>query len=453
MSHADYAFIPDHKGLDGDAPMPPRSLLYALEPIGVGTSESEGLISYVIRLANEYAVNPHRLISEAFCIAKPELAELKRKGTFFVSNARSVNGLHQYSAAFVEVVEALCQVDSAKFLTLLPLKGLFPANGQLLALSPRWCPACYADMMIAHRRLYQPLAWSFDMYGVCTKHGTAMVDRCPTCGKAQHVFPRSPMIGFCCHCSAWLGKRTETEERPDQPFQRWVAEAIETIVAALPRLERLATRHRFVRQLDRATQQYTRGSRRRFCQEIGIHPDTFQGILGGGQRPTFSTWLTIAYGLKTDPVGFLEAHYARWTPHDPLRTIPAPLEHRNAPMAITPTTIEAIADKLAQVAETGNPPVSVLKLASELGVTRSLLKHRWPDLCHKISNNYRAALSEQAQKRISEKRRLVLDTMERLIASGICPTHSLVQSELADQKVTFADAAMRDAFRRGMMGR
>lgn len=453
MARADYLFIPDHKGLDGDTPMPARSLLYSLEPIGVGTTASEGMISYVLRLAEGYSVSPRRLIRKVFSLVQPGLSKGWNSGVFFEVHARSINGLHEFSTEFVDIVETLCRIDSARYLTLLPLTALLPFNSPLLALSPRWCPECYTEMMNAHRPLYQPLTWSIALYGICAKHESTMVDQCPACGRPQQVIPRSPLIGYCCHCGAWLGKRTETQERPDQPFQKWVAEAIEAIVAALPRLDRLATRHRFARQLNRATKQYTRGSRRRFCQEIGIHPDTFQGILGGVQRPTFATWLAIAYGLKTDPVHFLETQYAQWIPHDPLRKIPAPLEHRNAPMTLAPTEIEKIAGKLAEIADTGNPPISVLKLASELGVTRSLLTHRWPDLCHRISNNYRAALSEQAQKRISEKRRLVFDMVERLIASGICPTHSLVVSELADQKITFADAAMRDAFRKGMMGR
>ena len=58
------------------APMPPRSRLYSLEPIGIGTPQTESLTSYISRLAAAHSVRVRDLVvDELFAhIKRPHLA-------------------------------------------------------------------------------------------------------------------------------------------------------------------------------------------------------------------------------------------------------------------------------------------------------------------------------------------------------------------------------------------
>ena len=42
--------------------MPPRSILYSIPPIGIGTGDVEGLTSYICRLAEAHCVSPTNLL-------------------------------------------------------------------------------------------------------------------------------------------------------------------------------------------------------------------------------------------------------------------------------------------------------------------------------------------------------------------------------------------------------
>ena len=53
--------IRQHRGM---IEMPPRSKLYCLAPLGMGTVETESLTSYIQRLAWAYRVNPRVLVAE-----------------------------------------------------------------------------------------------------------------------------------------------------------------------------------------------------------------------------------------------------------------------------------------------------------------------------------------------------------------------------------------------------
>ena len=104
MAASDLFFTPDYPGFADGRALPPRSRLFALEPIGVGTPMAEGLLSYVIRLAGAHSVGPRRLIRDELMQACPELAKYRRAGPFFKSTTRSANGLYRFGEYFVEAV-------------------------------------------------------------------------------------------------------------------------------------------------------------------------------------------------------------------------------------------------------------------------------------------------------------------------------------------------------------
>lgn len=325
MAASDLSFVPSFPGLDEASELPPRSALFALEPIGIGTSAAEGLISYIVRLAEAYSVGPRRLIRDEFSKVCPDIGKF-RHGPFFERDARTVNGLHRYSRWFAETIKDLCMRPDARYLTLLPLAGLLPHNGAgLIASRPRWCPACYSGMLDSPDGLHQPLVWSFDLYRICPKHKQPMVDQCPNCGKAQYPIPRSPGFGFCSHCGGWLGGNPEASNDVSE-FDIWTAQAIGEIVANLPKLDHLATRKRFMQRIGEAVDCIADGNRAGFCREIGLPQFALKNWLGRDERPSLPQWLAVSYGLSVGPVELLEMDFSSSESKRCLRRLPDKLK-------------------------------------------------------------------------------------------------------------------------------
>ncbi len=443
---ADFEFMPTSPYVDDDWVWPPRSRLFPLPPIGVGTPMVEGLLSYVIRLAGTHSVSPRRLVRDELMQACPELGKYRRSGPFFKSTAKSANGLHRFSELFVEVVERLC-CQEVNNLTLLSLKDLLPFNGPgLLATQPHWCPACYAEMLASHTDIYQPLAWSLGLYRACPKHLIALEDHCPTCGGLQDVIPRMPLIGFCSQCGGWLGKARGEQRHPDA-MSLWIANALGEIVAELPTIESFATRTRFVHQVGRAIAGFTCGSRRQFCLQLGLPESSLECLVGGDKRPTLSLWLVIAYGLDVSPLRFIKGDFDAKSFHPPLRSSARALRCRAAKGMLSAERRQAIEHELRGIVEARDGRCSVCELARRWHVTRSCLRFLWPELCQKISANYRTHSHMAAAQVLAEKCRIVREAVDDFVDHGAYPGQRAIAKALAGRGVSLAHPAIHNAYR------
>lgn len=121
----------------GPAPViPSRSVLFALSPLGTGTSDQESLVSLIIRTSRAHLLNPRHLIAKEFVNAEPATGKLAT--AFFRKDGRTVSGFGQYAELFVSAMSQLTGRQNLHHMTLLPWKDVFPHNGQgLLAPHPQ----------------------------------------------------------------------------------------------------------------------------------------------------------------------------------------------------------------------------------------------------------------------------------------------------------------------------
>lgn len=447
MKNPDLQFISVPPFSATDPGMPPRTRLFSLPPIGVGTASAEGLLSYVIRLAAAHSVSPRRLIINEFTKVCPSLAQYRRHGTFFETAARSINGLHHYSALFARIVKTLCGLSEAKHLTLRSLRPLLPFNGAgLTAPSPRWCPACYDEMNQIGQETYQPLVWSFDLYRACSKHGTAMADRCPLCGKRQYVIPRTPTIGYCSHCGTWLGRRSDASS-PMTKFDLWTSVALEEIVAELPRLQGVIRRKQFISRIKQAIRYFAEGNTNRFCREMGLSRHKLDNVRCRNVRPTLPLWLEISYGINTGPVGFLKADLAVIATKSALRKLPTQLKQRAPSSPLTEAEFETVEKVLGAMVEAGDGDISVSALAARYQITPSQIRYRWPHLCRRISRQFKDRVNYLAKDGLAEKRKVIREVVKDLLKHGEYPSQKAVQHALDRTGISMADPAVREAYR------
>ncbi|PYV43710.1 MAG: hypothetical protein DMG09_00235 [Acidobacteria bacterium] len=101
--------------------LPPRSRLYHLEPIGVGTPLVESLTGYVARLAEAHCVSTGTLY-------RNEIDALTSKGNIFTCtiernagySTHTINGRGIHAMDFVRALESLTHRRDLHYLTLLP---------------------------------------------------------------------------------------------------------------------------------------------------------------------------------------------------------------------------------------------------------------------------------------------------------------------------------------------
>lgn len=432
--------------LDLGTQLLPRSKLFCLTPIGIGTERVEGLTSYLVRLAKAHSVSPKRLIRMVFPSVQPEVGEVLEVGSFFSWGAKSINGLGPYASLFCRAATSLTCARELHFLTLLPLQRLLPENSKgLLVRHPQWCSACLAEMAASGQESIRPLAWSFRLYRYCSIHRHSLIDRCPVCGNLQHFIPGYPSLDHCSHCQAWLGTK-EGKTRSEPPSaEQWASLAIEDIVANLPGLEVTATREGFLQALSTAIQTCAGGSRPRFCREINLEVTALRAWFQR-RRPSFPQWLAVSYGLDILPSQlFLEdaglANGCR------LRERPATLKLFGQRPHLSKGKQMQLKNELGRIAADPDDVSSLAAVARGLHLDMGTLKHWAPEHCARIRDKHAEAMSMRGVKRRAEDLQKVKAAVRALIEKGEYPRAEKVNQALRKQGRSLIQPELRKAYR------
>lgn len=383
--------------------IPPRSLLYHLEPIGVGTPYVESLTGYVARLAETHSVVTGMLILS-------EIAPLIREEYVFESRCgglqkiydrkarRALNGTGPMAHDLVQALEALTMLSQLRFLTMLTWANVLPQI-KLLRSVWAWCPACYEEWRMSEQVIYEPLLWSLNAVRVCLRHHQRLVARCPHCqGQLLPLAWRS-RPGYCSKCGGWLGI-SKAAEVPDSEVwaedelkrQLWVVDTLGDLVATAPRLSSPLPKVRVTQAISACVNLVTKGNLSAFARWIGVPPSNVQSWYQINTLPQLDTLLHICYCLGTSLLDFLAEEAVV---KDSLLLVtqpPIPLQRQKRTVFKRPLDLEQLRQTLLSVLNESPPPSlkAVVKRLGYIGNT-TLYKH-FPDLCHAIAvqhANYR----------------------------------------------------------------
>jgi hypothetical protein len=185
------------------SPLPPRSRLFRLSPVGIGTIGVESLTSYIARLAAEHCVSPRQLL------CKEVLNEVGRTSPIYSASpsffGNTINGgLGTLAEVTVDGFERLTLRDDLRYTTFLPWKGSI-SFFQLLRTKRAWCPSCYEEQMIERGYAYEPLIWAVESVSICYRHHKQLCQVCPHCGKQLIFIAAYYCPGYCSNCQQWLG--------------------------------------------------------------------------------------------------------------------------------------------------------------------------------------------------------------------------------------------------------
>ena len=180
-------------------PLPPRSRLYSLQPMAIGTSRVESLTSYMMRLAEAHTVSVRTLIQQEIF---PHLST-SPKNTHF-SGLGSLNGMGTCFEQWVNILGKLTARGDLRALTLLPWQRLLTSGG-ILRRRRAWCPRCLQEWRHHATPIYECLAWAFTPVTVCPVHDILLEQNCPHCRHRMLFLSAHAHPGFCARCNRWLG--------------------------------------------------------------------------------------------------------------------------------------------------------------------------------------------------------------------------------------------------------
>jgi len=452
------------------AAMPPRSRLYSLEPIGIGTPQTESLTSYICRLAAAHSVRVRDLVvSELLAhMGRPHLADSSHAdlfSAFWRSETRALNGTCSLARRMVHALEEKTGRRDLRFLTLLTWSDVLPVH-QLQKRTRAWCPGCYQDWRDRGQAIYDPLLWTLTPVTVCARHKRPLRTICP--------FPNcrrpSPWLGLgyrsrpghCAHCGGWLGNPGAESGTPEEKLvmngavqcHAWIFDALGELIAASPSLLRRPQREDLLRSIEVAFRlaalrkiTINRGSWTRY---FGLASGTVLEWRQGQMPPSLWCLLVVCSQLGISSLELLRGEIHENYSAAPATRVAADTR-LNGP-SIQPTRIDhgAIRNALEAVLASDAPPPSIRLVADRLGQTLVNLHHYFPELCRAIASRHRSYEEARDARTRTRLRETVRDASIALTRRGLYPSASHIADLLGDRNVMrshTAQAVWREVLR------
>jgi hypothetical protein len=286
---------------------PPRSRLYNLEPIGVGTPYVESLTGYVARLAEAHALPPGILMLNEIdfqCKAGSVLTGGRKdkalEKVYGSSNARkTLNGMDLTATAVVQSLETLTQHENLRFLTMLTWSDVLPSKG-LLRKCRAWCPICYDCWDVTGQTVYEPLIWALDVVTVCPLHRCPLETQCPSCDKENWLLEWRSRPGYCTKCGKWLGAFFNAGLKDVDEWHLWAAYQVGNLIATAPYLPSTPFRESLKGSISKLVKLFSGGKRAAFTALLGKGAKTVDEWCLGTSIPNVRNLLQICdyFGLS-----------------------------------------------------------------------------------------------------------------------------------------------------------
>lgn len=426
--HNDVGVIPHGRDVHGN-----RTRLYNLQPRQTQEGLKEGLISYLLRLAQAHWVRPRDLVRLVLADGRPDIANLCYN-SFYVEYANTLNGLGKYAKLFAERLNELTGRQNLGTLTMLPWADLIPDQSEgFIARQRRWCPHCLVDQLRRSEDPFLPLAWSLEQYRHCAIHKTALEERCPHCDRIQHAIPNIPSFTTCCHCGC-----TMLLQHGQQSKQKGLA--IEQAVASILAHSDHPTRAQFQSVLSKHIASIYKGNRAAFCRHMGWNAWGVNGWLDKNQRISFPKLLELY--VKTDLrigqiIGDMTPSAAANEPQNLQKRARRPKFSNSDRARIAGTLLRELSNK-----ETA----SLEEIARTFGTTRSALKYWFPEDCAQLSLKRRARVALKAERGRAVLKDRVRNVINNLIDEGRQVSRRAVDQRLKSSGLALARPEVRELY-------
>ncbi len=375
----------------------PRTRLFHLVPIGIGTPHVESLTSYVSRLAIAHSVSTGTLLAiEVGPLIKTNYLTNTKSivAIYGQESVRALNGTRSGAAQLVHALEKLTLRTDLRFLTMLSWAEVFPVLG-LLKHEQAWCPICLQEWLENKKEIYLPLLWTLNVVKVCLYHHQPLESQCPHCHAQFLPLWRSSQPGYCLKCSGWLGSSKDArdvepnflEATDEFQWHIWAANTLGNFIAQAP-YQHSPPRETIKKSLVFFVNKCSNGDVLAFRQLIKVSHSEMTQWYSGTTIPTLDKLLKICYQLKTSLIDFLQAEILPQASTNQVALCPS--SRQRQPTVTSQRNKARIRSLLNSVLnQNEHPSPSVTEVARRYHVSLATFYRYAPDLCQAISARYR----------------------------------------------------------------
>jgi len=378
-------------------PLPPRSQLYALEPIGIGTAIVESLSGYVARLADAHSLSVGDIVGRFLsrsqnpygAIIAQSWKRQRAEGHGFHACGYAINGASEKAMQWVHALESATSRKDLQCLTLLPFRNVLPDG--LFRRRRAWCAACFDQWRAAGQTVYEPLLWTISIASYCPVHVRPLDGTCRHCAESLSPLGVFSRPGYCQRCNAWLGM-PEADSHRSQPCatniddEMWSTRQVGGLLTMLPHLDALAARKSLRLSLIAYLDHVAGGNILAMAEYIQCPRSILQSWLDGATVPRFGNLLRTCRCLNI-PASSLFSELG-----------PSPINVAAAKNAVAlmgsrgaqPSRHAREIRKALLSALCEDEPLSLSGVARKLGYTNTeRLYQADRKLCHQIALRYR----------------------------------------------------------------
>lgn len=398
-----------------------RSILFHLEPIGIGTPFVESLTGYISRLSMRHGMSTGKLFSS---FVSPELNKMylfviaENGGSGFYEKSSMINGIGDGARDCVKAIGYLTKRPDIAYTTLIPWSTVIPRRG-LIRVDRVWCPECYHDWQIDGHELYvyDPLIWSLQAVKICPIHQIKLVDICPNCGKKQRLLDRTTIPGFCSKCGNWLGKK-QTVHLPIEEIELKIALKAGEMLAASNAITPI--QDALVDFFEKCVELIANGNAAQFANIVGVPKSTYFGWHRGKNLSPLREFLSICSLLNVSPVKILTGQ--EYNLKSPSLVVNRQLVQRQK-IKVT----YRLKENLENVANS-DKILPLCTVAKELDTNTKTLRKHYPDLCDNIAKKYKRHRNKLHQERIKRLKTEIDTATKLLFQSGVYPSRRQVEA-------------------------
>lgn len=408
----------DYQLVGPRTPIPPRSALVRLQPLGLGTPYRESLSSYYQRLADVHGLTPQVLARE-LVFADATLAAPHKTHHFEDAwRLPSFNGLVVQDGEWVDRLSRLTTQRGLEDLTLGFMKPFVSTRG-LVTKRPKWCPACLEEGTTLSTP-YAQLLWSFKAVTCCPKHRTNLVS---SCGCARIDWKPSGRVKclphVCPRCAVALGCLDHPKATVPSPKKLLHANLVADLLMG-ELANHQATSERTLRDfVQDSVRLFLEGNAVKLAGLLGVTKSTMSGWMSGKHRPDFGRILQLAelHGCSIEDVLCGRSDKAQLTRVLQKERAAARPSRRNR----DDIDWKRVAASLKNALDADTPP-PLSEVATHIGVAADTLRDRDPALCSAISARWQTWRKSCTTKRVLTYSKQVRVEAMRLADQGLRPS-------------------------------
>ena len=298
MNETEIPFASDTLPMD----IPPRTKLFRLEPIRMGTAEGESFAGWLTRLARAHRVGVRTLLLQVLPDTEWKRAVCGSGGRWRVRcNVLDVPG---------RIVPWLSSATGIEDLSSLSLERWAELISGIGLLRPRraWCPECL------RRYPYERLTWTMRSVTVCSKHRLRLREHCGDCGFAPPRLRLGSSLDRCPRCGRWLALSSVREDACSEWDLHLAGEA-----GTLVSMEKPVTANspaQIANGIRNAFPTWTQGE---ISKLLGIHDSFFALLRNRNKTMSFEFLCRVSFALRISMATLLMEDPDGWQVGTPRR--------------------------------------------------------------------------------------------------------------------------------------